>query len=296
MSRSAAHHHPAQIGWSVLSEAIKTNPHRGTRLLGTTASASIATMSAATCALSWLPGWMDEPDTSTQVSDVIALVLWASDPMYRGAVAGVRRTMEMEVASTLLTASEKEWKARGGRHRGWVRKHLEEDLRGRSAGAEPAPDFWELVRTNKRTAQLVDYVCVVRGIRMALWWPAQKKMSVLPLTGVAPAAGIINLNCDVGRVLLRGDTGDWRCPADSWVSSTVEKADAMVWTPPLCAPSVGTQTIAQIQERLTAIGAPSAAAGGKAAMWCRFLWHTLLASLNGVEKTDTLASSESDES
>ena len=273
------------VGWSALTESIQANPHRGSRLLGVaksaSASASIVAMPTTTTKLTWLPGWMDDADTSTLVTDAVAMVLWITDPMYRNAVAGVRRTMEMETAGAMQIAIDKEWRARGGRHRGWVRKHLEEDLRGRSAGADPAPDFWELVRTNKRAALLLDYVCVVRGVRIALWWPTQKKVTTVPLSGVSPDTGVININCDSGHVLFSA-TG-WRTESTDWVSTSVEKAVDITWTAPLCCPSVGAQTIAQIQERLVSVGAASTAGGGKATMWTRYLWQTLLNSLTGKE-------------
>lgn len=269
------------VGWSALHEAIKANPLRGKRLLGRNiASASIAAMPTIETSLAWLPGWKE--DTTFSVSDAVSLFLWISDPLYRVAVAGVRRTMEMEVASALLTSIESEWKAKHGRHRGWVRKHLEEDLRGRSAGADPAPNFWELVRTNKRTALLLDYVCVVRGFRVALWWPNHKSATTVPLTGVPPTAGVINVNCESGHVLLSPASG-WHTPSTEWAVATVSVAKDIAWSGPLCSPSAGAQTIAQIQERLTEVGAHTTAGGGKAAMWQRYLWQTLLNSLTGAE-------------
>lgn len=272
------------VSWSALSEAIQANPQRGARLLGVakSASASIAVMPDTDVSLTWLPGWKE--DTAFSVTDAVSLFLWISDPLFRTAVAGVRRTMEMEVASALLMANEKEWKARGGRHRGWVRKHLEEDLRGRSAGADPAPDFWEQVRTNKRAALLLDFVCVVRGVRVALWWPSHKMVTTVPLTGVVPMAGVININCESGHVMLDpAATGGWRSDAAGWATAAVGKAVDITWIAPLCSPSAGAQTIAQIQERLTAVGAPSVSGGGKAAMWTRYLWQTLVNSLAGKE-------------
>ena len=285
------------VAWSALSEAIQANPRRGARLLGVavSASASIAAMPDTDVSLTWLPGWKE--DTTFSVSDAVSLFLWISDPLYRTAVTGVRRTMEMEVASALLMASEKEWKARGGRHRGWVRKHLEEDLRGRSAGADPAPDFWEQVRTNKRAALLLDFVCIVRGVRVALWWPSHKTVTTVPLMGVSPTAGVININCESGHVMLgSGTAGGWRSDAAEWAAATVAKATDISWAAPLCSPSVGAQTVAQIQERLVAVGAPSTAGGGKAAMWTRYLWQTLLNSLAGKEPATLVSPSSATDS
>lgn len=273
--------HREVVGWTALHEAIQANPNRGKRMLGTTtASASIAAMPDTESPLTWLPGWKE--DTAFSVSDAVSLFLWISDPLYRVAVAGVRRTMEIEVTSALMSGIETAWKTRGGRHRGWIRKHLEEDLRARSAGADPVADFWELVRCQKRTALLLDYICVTRGIRVALWWPGQKSVTTVPLTGVSPSAGIININCESGHIMMHSD--GWRTPATAW-APTVATAPDITWVAPPCSPSVGAQTIAQIQERLTEVGASASATGGKAAMWTRYLWQTLLNSLVGAEPT-----------
>ena len=279
---------PVTINWSVLQETIQANPQRGARLFGVkTASASIAAMPADESALAWLPGWKE--DTAVSVSDAVSLFLWISDPLYRVAVAGVRRTMEMELASMLLTSIEKEWKARGGRHRGWVRKHLEEGLRARSAGDDPAPDFWESVRLKKRTALLLDYMCIVRGVRVAIWWPGQKTVTVVPLAGVVPSVGIVNLNGDAGHIMLGPNTSlssvGWRIAAADWATKTMATAKTMdmTWVSPMCGPSAGSHTVAQIQELLTTSGASSVAGNHKAAMWTQFLWQTLLNSIAGKD-------------
>ena len=273
---------PVSVGWDALNEAIQSNPQRRSRILSvTTASASIAAMPDTEIAVPWISDWKE--DTAFSVPDAVSLFLWISDPLYRTAVAGVRRTMEIEVASALLNTSEKEWKARNGRHRGWVRKHLEEDLRSRSAGGDPTPDYWELIRTNKRAALLLDYICVVRGVRVALWWPTHKTVTTVPLSGVPPSAGVININCEAGHILLDpAATCGWRSDASGW-AATVAKALEITWVAPLCSPSAGAQTIAQIQERLVSVGAASTTGGGKAAMWTRYLWQTLLNALTGSD-------------
>lgn len=272
---------PAAVPWSALSDAIRANPKRGARLLGVaaSASASIAAMPDTESELAWLPGWKE--DTAFTIADAVALVLWIKDPMYRNAVGGVRRTMEMEEAGSLLGSIDAAWRTRGGRHRGWVRKHLEEDLRGRSAGADPTPDFWEAARTAKRTALLLDFVCVVREIRVGLWWPTQKAVTMLPLTGVTVGAPLLNLNCESGHVMVGPSVASW--------PGLVTASTEITWTPPACAASVGAQTVAQVQGRLAAIGG-SSVSKGKAALWTSYLWQTLVNSLAGIEPaTNTVA-------
>jgi hypothetical protein len=227
--------------------------------------------------VAWLPvaGWTE--DTTFTIADVVSLVLWVRDPLYRVASGSVRRAMEMEEASALYGEIDTAWR----RGRGWVRKHLEEDLRARAGGAAAAPDAWEGVRRTKRAAQVVDYVCSVRGVRVALWWPEDHAVTMVPLSGVPATAGIVQLNCTSGHVLL-DSAGSFRVGGTAWPGLV---AAPFVWAPPACAPSVGSLTVAQIQERLDqVIGVPpegSARRGGRAVLWTRLLWEMLLLDLAG---------------
>jgi hypothetical protein len=76
--------------------------------------------------LPWLPDFTE--DTTFVISDAVSLALWIRDPLFRTATPSVRRAMEKEEAAFLLHSSEVAWKEKGGKARGWVRKHLEEDL------------------------------------------------------------------------------------------------------------------------------------------------------------------------
>jgi hypothetical protein len=228
--------------------------------------------------------WLGYPsnwteDTTFSIADVVSLVLWIADPLYRTATPPVRRIMEMEEASTLLEGIDANWRRLHGKARSWVRKHLEEDLRARSAGGDPAPDAWELVRTNKRAALLADYVCMCRDVRVALWWPEQKTCTVLPHTGASVKAGVVQLNCLSGRILL-DNTGNYRVAAGSWPAVLAAAAE-MSWAPPLCAPAIGAQTVAQIQEKMDALEPGLARTGGRGGMWNRYLWTMTRHELEG---------------
>lgn len=277
------------VSWGEINEAIQANSRRNTPLeRGTSASSSVVAMPAPE-AVAWLPGWSE--DTTFTVADVVSFSLWISDPMYQSATASVRRIMETEEATVLLNGMEEAWKSLNGKSRGWVRKHLEEDLRTRSAGADPSADSWETLRTVKRAAQLADYICVVRNIRIALWWPTAVSVSVIPLSGVSTDK-IVQLNCESGHVLV-GSDGSFRIAAAAWPSildvaaSAVAAASlAPVWTRPLCAPSVGSMTVGQIHERLAEVAGPlvegSKWPSGRAALWTRLLWEQLVADLTKV--------------
>lgn len=266
----------ASVPWSEMQNAIQANTQRHVGLQGG-ASTSVSTIPVDT-SLSWLPGWSE--DTSATIADGVSLSLWIRDPLYRIAAPNIRRSMEMEEASFVLHESETAWKLHNGKVRGWVRKHLEEDLRSRAGGGEPANDTWETVRTTKRASLLLDYICVVRGLRVALWWPDHKAVTVLPLTG--SFATITQLNCLSGRILL-GPASESSVPGRAW-PALLSTSTEFVWAPPASAASIGSQTVAQIHERIKLIQPEGAGTvTGRTALWNHLMWLTLVASLNDPE-------------
>ena len=284
MGRSEA----MSVPWAALKEAIMTNPQRPAKLARPGgAAAVVASMPDIGANVTWLgypSNWTE--DTTFSIADVVSLVLWIEDPLYRSAASSVRRIMEMEEATTLLHGIDANWRRLHGKGRGWVRKHLEEDLRERSAGADPASDAWDLVRSKKRAAQLADYICLCKGMRVALWWPEQKICTTVPLTGPSVSAGVVQLNCESGRILLNG-AGDYRVAAATW-PAVLAVASEMSWTPPLCAPSIGAQTVAQIQEKMDALEKGLSRTGGRTGMWNRYLWTLLTHDLEGRSTSATL--------
>jgi hypothetical protein len=226
--------------------------------------------------LSWLPGWSE--DASCTVADPVALVLWILDPLYRTATPAIRRGMEMEEAASLLHTSEASWKEKNGRVRGWVRKHLEEDLRDRAAGGEPSPDAWASPSTLKRAALLLDYICIMKSIRVGLWWPEQKVTTVFPMTGLDASIPIVQVNCMTGCILF-GPEG-FKLKAADW--PTLRLSTDIQWTPPLSAPSIGSQTVAQIQERLAILKPGMPNKGSRSALWTYLLYALFQQDITGT--------------
>lgn len=273
-----SHGHIA-VSWAEIETAIKLNPQRGVSLSGEgAASASVAALPSGEAKLKWLPGWTE--DDSMTVMDGVALSLWIRDPMYRAASPPIRRSMEMEEAAWLLHESESAWKEHNGRVRGWVRKHLEEDLRLRAGGGEPAPDAFEVVRGTKRAALLIDYICVMRGLRVALWWPDHKAVTVIPASG-SKITEVVQFNCLSGRIMM--STG-YKVSGATW-PLLLEKAGDIMWIPAASISAAGGQTVAQIQERIAALpgGADQPKTGGRTVLWNRLHWLTLVVSLSGQE-------------
>lgn len=257
------------VPWEDLSEAALANPTRFTSLLGP-ASMSVNALPAHDKVLPWLSGFTE--DTTFVISDAVSLALWIRDPLFRSATPAIRRAMEKEEAAFLLHSSETAWKERGGKARGWVRKHLEEDLRHRSAGGDPEVDAWEQVRTVKRKAQLLDYICVMRSMRLGLWWPDQKAVTMIGF-----GKEVIQMNCSSSRLLF-GPAGDFKMAAAGWPSLVTQanlKGD-INWIVPANAPSIGSLTVAQIHEQLDALHpGRTRVAGNRANLWSLLQQQTL---------------------
>lgn len=286
MSKKIVH-----VPWSELSAAIAANAQRAVGFgVAGGAAYTVAAIPEPAPTLSWLPGWTE--DTTFTVSDVVSLVLWVKDPLYRAAVPSVRRAMEMEEAQGLLHGSETAWHTHGGKARGWCRKHLEEDLRQRAGGGEPEPDAWTVVRENKRAAQLVDYICVMHGVRLALWWPDAGTCTMIPVACVAtrhagPTTGatepIVQVNCTSGRVLLSPD-GTFKMAAPAWPALLATARD-ITWSPAACSPSAGASTVADIQSRIAAVDPTAERTGNRVMLWNRLMWLTLVSALKGLGDT-----------
>jgi len=254
-------HEAMSVPWEDLSEAALANPTRFTSLIGA-ASLSVTSMPAHDKVLPWSGSFTE--DTTFVISDAVSLALWIRDPLFRTATPSIRRAMEKEEAAFLLHSSESAWKEKGGKARGWVRKHLEEELRIRSAGGDPEVDAWESVRTVKRKAQLLDYICVMRSFRLALWWPDHKSVTM-----IGAGKEVVQMNCSSSRLMF--DTaGHFKMAAAEWPSLVTQanlKSD-ISWIVPANAPSSGALTVAQINEQLDALSpGRTRVAGNRANLW-----------------------------
>ena len=261
----------ATVRWDEMEAAIAANTQKHVGIGGGAVTRSVSSLPTEV-GLSWLPGWCEDTLTLT---DGVALSLWIRDPLYRVATPSLRRSMEMEEAQYLIHQTEVMPKGRS-----WVRKHLEEDLRLRACGGAPAPDAWEISMKVRRAALLLDYIFTMRDLRVVLWWPNHKAVSVIPMTG---SNTVTQINCLTGRVLVKsGSTISW--PA--WQQLMLTAADDIVWIPPASAPSGGSLTVAQIQDRIKAIGGQ--VTGNRQVLWNRLMWLTATITTEVIQEVSTV--------
>lgn len=261
------------VPWAALSDAIRANPTRSSAPTTLKKGTSVPALTT----LTWLPNWSE--DTTCTVPDVVSFVLWVKDPLYRATTPSSRRTMEMEEAASLLLDLDSLWKQHNGRSRGWVRKHIEEDLRLRAGGGDPLVDFWTGVREKKRTALLMDYVCVVRGLRVAVWWASASKVTLYPMLG--GSGPVAQLNGEAARMLVRA----------SGFTTTAAETPALLmsgrdisWAPPTSVSA--TQTMTEMTAELAQFGVSNV--GGKQSkttVWRALQWQRQIASLAGTLTT-----------
>ena len=119
----------------------------------------------------------------------------------------------------------------------------------------------------------------MKSIRIGLWWPEQKLATVFPMTGLDASIPIVNVNCTTGRILFGPD--GFKLKAADW--PTLRLSTEIQWTPPLSAPSIGSQTVAQIQERLAILKPGMPNKGSRSALWSYLLYELFRRDLNGPE-------------
>jgi hypothetical protein len=255
------------VCWDEMEAAIAINPNKQSVLGGGAVTRSVSSLPTE-AGLSWLPGWCE--DTMTVV-DGVALSLWIRDPLYRAATPSLRRSMEMEEAAYLIHQIDIAPKR-------WVRKHLEEDLRTRAGGGPPSSDTWETTMKVRRVALLLDYIFTIRGLRVVLWWPHHKTVTVIPMTG---SDTVTQINCLSGRVLL-GPKSTISWPA--WQQIITDNT----WIPPASAPT-GSLTVAQLQERIKAMGGE--VTGNRQTLWNRLMWLQATVSSNEEPEAANVTSS-----
>lgn len=117
-------------------------------------------------------------------ADPLRLAIEVRDPMYAIATSQVRQTIECEEARTLEALINTLYTSESGRSRGWTKAALEAYILPRAAaglavGPKDAFD-WSAVATDKKTAAILDFVCIAKNIRLAVWHEASREIVVWP--------------------------------------------------------------------------------------------------------------------
>ena len=131
---------------------------------------------------------ISEPHTSRTLVDPIVLGLEHSDALYSMAQHHAKHQIETESALALEKMMPELYKSQGGRARGWTKSGLETMLRPRCASGGntreldrvKAAFIWQLAASDKATSAFLDFLCVARQIRVAIWNTEEKRIVLYP--------------------------------------------------------------------------------------------------------------------
>jgi hypothetical protein len=121
------------------------------------------------------------------------------------------------------------YKSQGGRSRGWTKISLEMMIKPRCASGGNLKELdvakrgflWPLVRTDKPTSSFLDFLCVAKGIRVAVWFEEDKQVIVYPAAD----------NLDNGSTFPLYHVTDHGIPKDDFETcqAFLESCDANGW-------------------------------------------------------------------
>lgn len=128
------------------------------------------------------------PHVQKHTIDPIVLGIEHIEPLYIGASAQMKHTMECEEAQRLEGLLSDVYKSQGGRARGWTKTGLEFFLKPRCATGgdlhklkQAKQSFlWTVVSEDKPTSAFLDFLCVAKKLRLAIWDTDRKIIMVYP--------------------------------------------------------------------------------------------------------------------
>ena len=134
-----------------------------------------------------------EPVSQKHVIDPVVLGIENTEPLYLGATRRMQHQMEIEEAQRLEAKLDELYKSASGRSRGWTKVGLEGMIKPRcSSGGDikeldraKKPFLWPVVSTDKPTSAFLDFVCVAKKIRVAVWFAEEKKVVLYPAADAA---------------------------------------------------------------------------------------------------------------
>jgi hypothetical protein len=121
--------------------------------------------------------------------DPLLLDMDTRDAMYEIASPVVRQEIEIKEAHRIESLLNTLYAAENGRARGWTKTHLAEFLKprtisggggGTGSRSAAAPFDWSAVFSDKKLSAALDFVALAKGIRVAVWNPAEKVVGIWP--------------------------------------------------------------------------------------------------------------------
>jgi hypothetical protein len=166
----------------------------------------------------------------TRFVDPICLAIERTDAMYFIANRVNQQSLECEEARRLEARIGELYKEESGRSRGWVKTKLEAFFLPRAAVGSRVhmkeAFAWENIWTDKEASAILDFVCLAKGIRLAVWKDSEKVIGLWPAADSSKVTDSIPLihvghvgKCGIDVAIQQG----WRLVAPLSVEHGLEK-------------------------------------------------------------------------
>ena len=172
-----------------VTTAVATLPRKSAASAATAATAATAAIAASRTEL---------PRASKTSVDPVVIGMEYSDPLYNSAPRLTKHQMEITEAQRLEALMNEVYAKESGRSRGWTKTGLEQMLKARCASGGDIKELerarvsfpWKLIRDDKLASAFLDFVCICKQIRVAVWDTESKIVALYPAADpVAKPAG-----------------------------------------------------------------------------------------------------------
>ena len=140
----------------------------------------------------------DLPRITKQTLDPIVLAIERTEPLYVGAPYNNKHAIEVAEAVTLEAKLADLYKSESGRSRGWTKTALDLWIKPRCASGGNLKELdkakagfaWQLLMDDKAQSSFLDFVCVAKHIRVAVWFEETKTVLVYPAADATTDVGV----------------------------------------------------------------------------------------------------------
>jgi hypothetical protein len=128
------------------------------------------------------------PRSSKTSVDPIVIGIVENEPLYNSAPRLTKHQMEIAEAQRLETLMNDVYAKESGRSRGWTKSGIEQMLKPRCASGGDIKELerarvsfpWKLIRDDKLASAFLDFICVCKQIRLAVWDIDAKIVALYP--------------------------------------------------------------------------------------------------------------------
>jgi hypothetical protein len=155
--------------------------------------------------------------TKASKSEIDPLCIDLADTieLYDGSSNAGRKQLECTEAIRIEQTLNELYKSQSGRSRGWTKIGLESLIQARCASGGDIKELdkskkafaWQLVADDKVYSSFLDFICLAKNIRIAVWFEEEKHVFVFPAADKIPISGtepmLYNIN-NRGHILMNG--------------------------------------------------------------------------------------------